>query len=204
MRKALLSLCLISMFSGFAFAEAFLGVKYGIGETETNIRTAGNTGSYDYDNKKSIYAVELGFEAPVGAEQISAGLKFAYNMFGEVKAEDYTQANDFKNTTYAVPMTIYCKFKTSDIGLHFWGGAGITFASMKSEGNLGGLLQEETKNIFFPHISAGIEFRFSEFMGIGIDLGYNFNAKIEEANTIFRQYKDLTGFQGLLAARFYL
>ncbi len=203
MKKFLLSVCFIFIFSGFAFSEVFLGLKYGIGETDTNVKKlGGGAGSYEYDNKKSVYAAELGFEVPVSPQTSAAGLKFAYNMFGEVKTKDYKSADDFKNQTYALPMTVYFKFKTSDVGLHFWGGAGITFASMKSEGNLGGFLKTKTKNIIFPHLSAGIEWRFTKFIGLGIDLGYNFNAKIETSD-LFRQYKDLTGFQGLLSARLY-
>ena len=83
-----------------------------------------------------------------------------------------------------------------------WAGAGATMAKIKWEYKDYGTGDSDTLNntLVYPHIKAGAEWRPNKTFGLGLDLGYNFGGQFKAAGAFKR---DISGFEGFLAARFY-
>ncbi|MGB2579062.1 hypothetical protein AAIR98_000981 [Elusimicrobium simillimum] len=197
MKKLVAIMFAVFMLAGAAHADIFLGVKGGVGEQEDNLKDIVSN-NYSYSDSKSIIGAEAGIETH-GDSKHRFGLKAGLNSYGKIDSEDKSIDKDLvlKNTL-SVPLTVYYKYAPKDTGVHLWIGAGATWASLKFQDDIKDV--NDTESQIFPHAAAGIEWRIIELIGIGIDLTYNFDAKVKSHG----MYRDFTGLEGMAAVRLYL
>ncbi|ACC98441.1 hypothetical protein Emin_0886 [Elusimicrobium minutum Pei191] len=198
MKKLILFAVAVIMFSAnIMAADVFVGVKGGVGASDDNLKDIANSNFYKYEDNNGILGAELGFDFNSGASD-RLGVKLGFNSYGKTSYEDKTLNSDLllKNTI-AVPLTAYYKYASNETGLHFWIGGGITWASLKFQDDR--INYGKTKDQIFPHAAGGVEWRAAKFIGIGLDLNYNFDAKIKSSG----MYRDFTGLEGFLAFRLY-
>ncbi|WP_424245940.1 opacity protein-like surface antigen [Elusimicrobium posterum] len=194
----LLSACLLFAFAQANATQFFVGVKGGIGDNDDNVKNA-FSGSYKYSDDKSILGAEAGFDFDTKKDTTTVGIKVGFNSYGKVDSTDKSVDKDIllKNAV-AVPLTIYIKYAPEPTGFHFWLGGGMTWSSVKFQDDVHSL--SDTKDQIYPHVAAGAEWRPTTYLGVGLDLKYNINAKIE-TNDI---YRDFTGPEAMLAVRLYI
>ena len=116
--------------------------------------------------------------------------------------KDYDVEAKLTNNIYEIPLTAYFKYAPKDIKFNFWGGAGVTVGHVKWEDESLVSSNSETKSntLVYPHIAAGIEWRPNKIFGLGLDAAYKFGGNYKLLGVLKR---DVSGFEGFLAARFY-
>ncbi|ACC98543.1 hypothetical protein Emin_0990 [Elusimicrobium minutum Pei191] len=193
MKKTAIAVFALILMSLSANAEVFVGVKGGIGASDDNVRDLMN-GDYSYSDRDGIIGAEIGYDFNSGHSS-RIGVKVGLNSFGKIDSEDKTVHEDLllKNTI-TVPLTVYYKYAPNETGVHFWIGGGATWASLKFQNDIDNLSGTETE--IFPHAAAGVEWRIVKLIGVGLDVGYNFDAKISN-NGMYRDFTGLEGFAGV-------
>ena len=201
MKKLLLAVFVVAAFSAASFAGGWgVGVKLGAGQNDPkSMKDAHTTGTLT--KAPGVFAIEGLYEwdlkgkrfKQVGSEN-KIGLRFGFDSYGENKLE---QGGTAKEETISLPITVYYKHDSGIKKVSWYAGAGLTF--MQTELKVSpGTDRDESKT--FPHIMGGAEYRFTKLFALGLDLKYNFSAKITKNNLVL---SDRTGLQGVLAARFY-
>ena len=203
MKKLVLIAVILAAFSATSFAGFGLGVSLGAGQSKSDLKAVKDSMvAYEHKWNLGIFGVEAFYEH-AGLfnleEQHIFGIKVGYNGLGEESLKglyfDLTY-EEAKITYYEIPFMIYYKYAPSK--WHWTAGAGAAFGKSKLE-VLG--VGSDTISKTYPFIAAGVEHRFGKLFGLGLDLRYNLGAKFE--NEIGFVYRDLSGIQGALAARFY-
>ncbi|WP_428897903.1 Outer membrane protein beta-barrel domain-containing protein [Parelusimicrobium proximum] len=204
MKKLLTMMFAVLLLQSAASAGIFAGVRGGIGESDNNLDVLfNNNTNYKTSDEKWILGVEAGVEFPgdpfgfSDTKQHFIGFKAAYNTYGKVDGTDYVSNEDFKNEAYTIPLTLYYKYAPEETGVHFWLGGGITYGNLKWSGDD---IDDLKDSKYFGHAAAGIEWRIIPLIGVGLDLNYNFDAKIKKDGA----YRDFSGLQGFAAVRVYL
>lgn len=197
MKKLLVVLGILCL-APVAFADNWgVGVKLGIGENdpksmnETFDEFGGKLTTSD-----GLFAVEVLHEWDLN-ETDKIGLKLGVDAYGENKYE-YGVLEATENT-YAIPLSVYYKKDNGVRKLSYFIGAGVTYinSEMKFSGTL---LDNVEEDKLFPHILGGVEYRFTELFALGLDLKYNFSAKMEKEGEVV---SDRSGFSAAVAGRFY-
>ena len=201
MKKLLLAVFAVLALSVSSFAGGWgLGVKLGAGQNDPktlkDLHTSGTL-----TTAPGVFAIEGQYEwdlqgkrfKQVGSEN-KIGLRFGFDFYGENKLEQ--GGATAKEDTTSLPITVYYKHDSGIKKVSWYAGAGLTFIQTKFE--IPGDTIKEDKT--FPHIMGGAEYRFSKLFALGLDLKYNFSAKITKRDAVL---SDRTGLQGVLAARFY-
>lgn len=197
MKKLLVVLGILCL-APVAFADNWgVGVKLGIGENdpksmnETFDEFGGKLTTSD-----GLFAVEVLHEWNLN-ETDKIGLKLGVDVYGENKYE-YGVLEATENT-YAIPLSVYYKKDNGVRKLSYFIGAGVTY--INSEMKFSGTLLDNVKeDKLFPHILGGVEYRFTELFALGLDLKYNFSAKMEKEGEVV---SDRSGFSAAVAGRFY-
>lgn len=194
MKKLVLLALAIICLGSFSFAAVGLGVKLGVGENDPKTMDEMFDASLNatFSESPGIFGLEAFYEQ---GDKNKLGAKIGLDFYGENKLE-IRSYGDVTETTYALPLTIYYKYDPGIKEISFNAGAGVTF--IDSEVDDSGDTLSESK--LFPHITAGAEYRFSEVFGLGLDIKYNFSAKVEKNDAVL---SDRSGLSGALAARFY-
>ncbi len=201
MKKLLVAVFAVFALSAASFAGGWgLGVKLGAGQNDPKTLKDAHT-SGTLTEAPGVFALEGLYEwdlqgkkfKQVGSEN-KIGLRFGFDFYGENKLEQ--GGATAKEDTTSLPITVYYKHDSGIKKVSWYAGAGLTFIQTKFE--IPGDTIKEDK--IFPHIMAGAEYRFSKLFALGLDLKYNFNAKITKRDAVL---SDRTGLQGVLAARFY-
>ena len=201
MKKLLFAVLAVAVLSVSSFAGGWgLGIKLGAGQNDPKTLKDAHT-SGTLTEAPGVFALEGLYEwdlqgkkfKQVGSEN-KIGLRFGFDFYGENKLEQ--GGATAKEDTTSLPITVYYKHDSGIKKVSWYAGAGLTFIQTKFE--IPGDTIKEDK--IFPHIMAGAEYRFAKLFALGLDLKYNFNAKITKRGAVI---SDRTGLQGVLAARFY-
>ncbi|MFA7074239.1 MAG: porin family protein [Endomicrobiaceae bacterium] len=155
--------------------------------------------STDLEESNFSYGIQAGYEKPLINEQSLLGIRIGVDWYSDVSLEIINTSDKLTSSGYSIPITVYYKYLLNDSKIAFMGGLGLTFINMTltDKDNIGSTDYDDSKTC--PHITAGVEYRFSELFALSLDLKYAIDAEIKRDVT----KRDL-GFQGALAARFYL
>lgn len=203
MKKLFLALFVVAAFSTASFAGGWgLGVKLGAGQNDPKGMEADhNAFGGTFTKAPGVFAIEGLYEwdlngkrfKQVGSEN-KIGLRFGFDFYGQNKLE--TTGLTEKENTVSLPITVYYKHDSGIQKVSWYAGAGFTVISTEVEVPGDTIKEDKT----FPHIMGGAEYRFTKLFALGLDLKYNFSAKITKRASVL---SDRTGLQGVLAARFY-
>ena len=111
-------------------------------------------------------------------------------LFAEiVKKIEFFQKGEHEKLTLAPIKRNQAKYKISEIKIKSPESYRIFYVC----------IDEKNKRQIFPHIKAGVEFRPYKNFGLGLDVGYNYAKEFKA----WSYKRDIGGFEGALAARFY-
>ena len=207
MKKLYIIMFAVLSLAGFAAAEVGIGLKAGGGEDDNNLKEAFivNPNNYSSDENSGVAGVEVLWQQG-GLFNLDAqhviGAKAGFDIHGEAKFKDFTTDQQIKTNIFKIPVTAYYKYAPQEMPFNFWAGAGATMAKIKWEYNDYGTGDSASlsNTLVYPHIKAGAEWRPNKLFGLGLDVGYNFGGEFKAAGAFKR---DISGFEGFLAARFY-
>lgn len=199
MKKWLVAVFAVLFFAPISFADNWgFGVKLGVAETDPKtLNDALDAYGGKLTEGEGLFGLEVLHEWNLNDDINKLGLKLGLDVYGENEWKDYP--DKVTETIYAFPLTVYYK---QDYGVQNWSWfAGVGFTFMRGEMDNG----EETynKNIVFPHITAGAEYRFTEVFALGIDAKYNIDAEMEKRIDGDEYKTDRSGISGAITARFY-
>jgi hypothetical protein len=197
MKRLVLLAAILSTLSATCFAGFGLGASIGAGQTKSDVeKVKDSMTSYEYTKSFAIFGLEALYEQS-GLfnleEQHIFGAKIGYNGWNKEELKGYIPSVGYGKIEvkyYEIPLTLYYKYAPSKWNF----GGGIGAALGKADDKF------ETVTKVYPFIAAGAEYRFTKLFGLGLDLRYNIAAKFEKDDAVF---KDISGVQGALAARFY-
>ena len=148
--------------------------------------------AYNRELSKSggIFALEVLHEWP-SSEENKIGVKAGLDFYGEneLKLHGLGTATE---ETYAIPVTVYYKWDKGLQNWSYWLGLGLSYIHTE--------LDDLSDSKFFPHITGGVEYRFTQAFALGLDLKYNFSSKITKDGAVL---SDRSGLSAALAGRFY-
>ena len=198
MKKLMLAVLAVAVMSTASFAGWGAAVKLGAGENDPkDMQEAQDTWGGDLTKNYGIFSLEGLYEMPFAEDEANKiGAKIGLDFYGDNEWKN--SALDAKRTenTFAFPVTVYYKRDNGVKNVSFWAGPGLTI--MRSEVELNA--DKDGKNKVFFHIAGGAEYRFTELFALGLDLRYNFGAKVKKDGDLL---SDRSGFGGAVAARFY-
>lgn len=201
MKKLMLAVIAVAVMSTASFAGFGAAVKLGAGENDPKSLKDLNVGGTDLTEGYGVFSLEGLYEMPFDAadEANKIGAKIGFDFYGENELKINATNAKITEDTYAFPITVYYKRDNGVKNVSFWAGPGVTFmrTELEASGIPGG--DKEHKNKTFFHIAGGAEYRFTELFALGLDLRYNFSAKVKKDGYV----TDRSGFGGAVAARFY-
>lgn len=203
MKKCLLMVLGVLMLAPAAFADNWgLGLKLGIGENDPKTLNDGydqSFGKKELDTNDGFFGLEAMYEWNVASELDKVGVRLGIDFYGENELETWVPFHEnYKETTYAIPLTVYYKRDNGVNKLSYYGGLGLTFISTEIEEDVDDVSWDDNK--IFPHIVIGAEYRFTEVFALGLEAKYNISAKVKKDGNV---YSDRSGFSGALTGRFY-
>ena len=200
MKKLMLAVLAVAVMSTASFAGWGAAAKLGVGENDPKtLKDAHDTWGGDLDEGYGIFSLEGLYEMPFAADEANkVGVKLGIDFYGS--NEWKVTGNKVTEDTYAFPLTVYYKRDNGVKNVSFWAGPGVTFirTEVDATGTLFGT-EKDHKNKTFFHIAGGAEYRFTQLFALGLDVRYNFSAKIKKDGYV----SDRSGFGGAVAARFY-
>ena len=205
MKKIILAVVGLLCFAPAVFADNWgAGLRLGVAENDPkDMKDAYDSyaGNKELDKGYGVFGLEGLYEWDLNDEVNKLGVKLGIDIYGENKLDLEHGMAKATETTYAFPLTVYYK---QDYGVQNWSwfaGAGFTFLRTEAEENLAGIGKDTTsKNKVFPHLTAGVEYRFSRLFALGLDLKYNIAAKVKKDGGVL---SDRSGFGAALTGRFY-
>ena len=207
MKKCLLMVLGVLMLAPAAFADNWgLGLKLGVGENDPkgmeDIYDEATMLDRELDKNGGFFGLEAMYEWNLASEMDKIGVRLGVDFYGEneleLKSSYLFSAADVKETTYAIPLTVYYKRDNGVNKLSYYGGVGLTFISSELEEDITDESVDDNK--VFPHLVAGVEYRFTEVFALGLEAKYNINAKLKKDGEVL---SDRSGFSGALTGRFY-
>ncbi len=205
MKKLLLVMLGVMFLSPVAFADNWgVGVKLGLGENDPsfleNLYDEDLFDNKELDKDESFAGLEAMYEWNLNAEENKLGLRLGVDFFGENEVEfrDGTDHINLKETTYAIPLSVYYKRDNGINKLSYYGGVGVTLINSELEEDVTD--ESKSKSKVFPHILAGVEYRFTKLFALGFEAKYNIGAKVKKDGFVL---SDRSGFSGALTGRFY-
>ncbi len=204
MKKLLIFTFALLCFTAAANAEIGIGLKAGGGQEDNNFVSQIASPSYSFTENSGIGGLEVlwqeGSLYGLNENQI-LGIKAGFQVRGELEYKEYVGRETLTNNIYEFPLTVYYKYVIPESKFNVWGGIGATISNVKWElKDMDSSASDTQKNTkVYPHIKGGVEWRAGKVFGLGLDLGYNFGS---EFNTGLLK-RDIKGFEGTLATRFY-
>ncbi len=206
MKKLMVAVLGVLFLAPAAFADGWgLGVKLGAAENDPktikDIYHDSTAASSEKDEGPGFGGIEALYEWDMNDESTKLGVKLGLEGYGENKVELKSSPLylEVKETTVALPLTVYYKRDNGIKNWSFYGGAGATWMYSELEAK-GTLNQKEHKGKLFPHINLGAEYRFTKLFALGLDARYNFSAKIKKDGDVL---SDRSGFGAAITGRFY-
>ncbi|MDR3237415.1 MAG: porin family protein [Spirochaetia bacterium] len=189
---------LFLLLAASAFAETNLGagLNFGYGSSKSDLEKYADATypTYKYEDTGSgIFTIEAILESNSIInlpEQHRLGARLGFESRGVEKAEYPT--GKIELNYWEVPITLYYKYMTSD-SWGLFGGLGLAYGKAYST--------EKSVTKFHPFITGGVEYRFTNWFGLGFDLKYNAGAEYKKDGFV---YRDVNGMEGALTVRFYL
>lgn len=205
MKKLLLVMLGVLFLSPVVFADNWgVGVKLGLGENDpTYLENLYNDPGFvnkELDKDESFAGLEAMYEWDLNAEENKLGVRLGVDFFGENEVE-FRMGRDhinLKETTYAFPLSVYYKRDNGINKLSYYGGVGVTLINTEMEEDITDESKSNSK--VFPHILAGVEYRFTKLFALGFEAKYNIGAKVKKDGIVL---SDRSGFSGALTGRFY-
>lgn len=204
MKKCLLMVLGVLMLAPAAFADTWgLGLKLGVGENDPksmdDVYDAATFLDRELDKNGGFFGVEAMYEWDLTSEMDKVGVRLGVDFYGENELETWDSDHEnYKETTYAIPLTVYYKRDNGINKLSYYGGLGLTFISTEIEEDVDDVSWDENK--IFPHIVIGAEYRFTKVFALGLEAKYNISAKVKKDGIVL---SDRSGFSGALTGRFY-
>jgi opacity protein-like surface antigen len=201
MKKLMLAVIAVAVMSTASFAGWGAAAKLGVAENDPKtMKNAHDAVGGDFDKGYGVFSLEGLYEMPFDAadEANKVGVKLGLDIYGENELK--ATGVKLKEDTYAFPLTVYYKRDNGVKNVSFWAGPGLTFLRTETEQTVLGVSDDVNKNKVFFHIAGGAEYRFTELFALGLDLRYNFGAKVKKDGAVL---SDRSGFGGAVAARFY-
>lgn len=189
-----------------------LSIRAGLAQNDPkDMKTEFNTyGGGDFRHAKlkkgdGVFGLEIFYEKPLAEGENKYGAKLGVDFYGEneltLSHSSIYQDMTTTETTYAFPLTLYFK---RDQGIKNWSwfiGGGVTVISSKiSLEYAGPTTNSLSQKTFFPHITAGAEYRFNKVFALGLDVKYNIAAKVERYGIIL---SNRSGIGATVTGRFY-
>lgn len=203
MKKLLFAVIAVFALSAVSFAGGWgLGVKLGAGQNDPKgMKEAHELWGGTLTKAGGYFALEGLYEWDLGGQELETtgsvnkfGLRFGVEGYGENKLESSTE---IKENTAAFPISVYYRRDGGIDAPSFYVGGGITYFNTEMKVSPGNDIE---KNKVVPHIMGGAEYRFTKLFALGLDLKYNFNAKLTKNDVVI---SDRSGFIGALVGRFY-
>lgn len=206
MKKLLLVMLGVMFLSPVAFADNWgVGVKLGLGENDPSsmedlYNSATTAHDRTLDKDESFAGLEAMYEWNLNAEENKLGVRLGVDVFGEneLEVKDWSGHVNYKETTYAIPLSVYYKRDNGINKLSYYGGVGVTLINTEIEEDV--FDESTSKSKVFPHILAGVEYRFTKLFALGLEAKYNIGAKVKKNGAVL---SDRSGFSGALTGRFY-
>lgn len=207
MKKLAVAVLAVLFIAPAAFADNWgIGLKLGAGENDPkdlrrvyNEETAFNR---ELDKNAGFFGVEALYEFDLNDEANKLGVKVGVDMYGDNKLElrNYGFYQEWKEETYAFPISVYYKRDNGIQNFSWFAGAGMTIIHTKLDAKGVWETDSESKNKVFPHVIVGGEYRFTQLFALGLEARYNFAAKVKKHDVV---YSDRSGFGAALTGRFY-
>ena len=207
MKKLAVAVLAVLFVAPAAFADNWgIGLKLGAGENDPkdlrqvyNEETAFNR---ELDKNAGFFGVEALYEFDLNDEANKLGVKVGVDMYGDNKLElrNYGFYQEWKEETYAFPISVYYKRDNGIQNFSWFAGAGMTVIHTKLDAKGVWETDSESKNKVFPHVIVGGEYRFTQLFALGLEARYNFAAKVKKHDVV---YSDRSGFGAALTGRFY-
>lgn len=205
MKKLLLVMLGVMFLSPVAFADNWgVGVKLGLGENDPSymedLYDEAAFVNKELDKDESFAGLEAMYEWNLNAEENKLGVRLGVDFFGENEVEFRYGVDhiNLKETTYAIPLSVYYKRDNGLNKLSYYGGVGVTLINTEIEEDVSD--ESTSKSKVFPHILAGVEYRFTKLFALGLEAKYNIGAKVKKDGFVL---SDRSGFSGALTGRFY-
>lgn len=185
-----------------------LGLRLGIAENNPKDMKEIYDEAFDYGYSEkeltkngAVFGIEGIYEWDYNNNGDMFGLKLGLEGYGENKLSLDWGDETFTENTYAIPLTVYYK-KNNGIKNWSWiAGLGITYIHSTVEYKGRGYPTEKWSEYnVFPHITAGVEYRFSKLFALGVDLKYNIAAKVKIHEAIL---SNRSGIGAAITGRFY-
>ena len=198
---AVLMVSLLSLTSVVLAADKGLGIRVGWAENDPEFEYGG----YEKPTTQNeVFGVEALEEWNLSNEVDKIGVKLGLEFYGKNKLKDNFYGWDGVDNTYAFPFTVYYKQDFGINRLSWFVGGGVTLIKTKATITGSGARDSRSKHKFFPHITAGVEYRISELFGLGVDGKYNIGAKMNVYEDEYIKYtSDRSGLSAAVTARYY-
>ncbi len=180
-------------------------VKLGVGQNNPKSMkdelNALDSSSYkELDKMPGYLSMEILHEWALNDEANKIGAKIGWDTYGENELKAYgLDYGKITEESDAFPFTVYFRRDNGVNKFSWFAGAGVTIMHTKVKGTAeydGSF----SKNKTFPHLVAGVEYRFTEVFALGLDARYNISAKVKKDGLVL---SDRSGFGAALAGRFY-
>lgn len=204
MKKLYLLLLAITLLSSSAFAGFGVGVKGGLAENDPKDAHKIFSNAHESVTETlgdEYFGIEAFYEMNIADSYVhKLGFKIGTDFYLENEWEYKWSKKTITENTLSLPLTVYYKYDGGIKGWSFFAGAGATILSTEVDFDGYDGLDKESKTKVFPHITAGTEYRFCKLFALGLDLRYNFGAKVEKSHFIL---SDRSGFGAAIAGKFY-
>ncbi|MCL1971550.1 MAG: hypothetical protein FWG57_01000 [Endomicrobia bacterium] len=201
-KKLFFALFGLIYFSGFAFAGFGVNLRGGklFGDSIFDKYDEHNyyivDGGQDYKANFINYGADIFFEKRISNEIFGLdgygylGAKVGYTIYEESYYRLHTQLLggnkfNFTSTAYAVPIMIYYNYEDEDNEhWRFGGGLGIVFLHSEYTYKSSGFVfqdfdEKDSRLSVMPRLELGVEYTLVKRMSLFLNLGYQFNGKIE-------------------------
>lgn len=206
MKKVALAMLAVLLIAPAAMAEGWgVGVKLGAGQNDPkDLKKAYDEETWadrELDKNPGYFSIEVLHEWALNDEANKIGFKAGWDMYGEneLKLKAMGLTEKITEETYAFPFTLYYKRDNGVQKFSWFAGAGVTIMHTKVEAS-GPESDDDSKTKVFPHIAAGVEYRFTQVFALGLDARYNIAAKVKKDGDV---YSNRSGFGAALTGRFY-
>ena len=203
---AVLIISLLSLTSEVLAADKGLGIRVGLAANDPKTLEEYYNSAFDrgfseaeLTKGKSIIGLEALEEWEVSDEINKVGVKLGFDLYGNNNLSLDQGYAKVKEISYAVPLTVYYKQDLGIKRLSWFIGGGVSLIKTKVTLTEPGVRESYSKHKFFPHITAGVEYRINEMFGVGLDGKYNIKAKTER----YGYTSDRSGLSAAVTARYY-
>ena len=204
MKKLLIAVLAVLFVAPSVMAKDWgAAIKFGAGQNDPkSMKNEYDTlnANRELDKMPGYMSMEILHEWSLNNEANRIGAKIGWDTYGENELEvNGPIFGKVTEQTDAFPLTVYYRRDNGISKFSWFAGAGVTIMHTKLEGK-GIYASSTSKNRTFPHLVAGVEYRFTQVFALGLDARYNISAKVKKNGETL---SNRSGFGAALAARFY-